>query len=204
MIARIESALIFSRYRSKRTHYRSIAQPYNQFPRLAEIYDLLQGAREVVVGLAAGVPRQRDALRPYSQQSCGTRAKRTAVAATEQTMRSFNFGHLAGNPRDLAGEEAGITQERRNEAGARPLVEFCRRADLIDPAVVEDRDPVAQRQCLGLIVRHIEHGHVELLVKPRDLGLHLLAELAIQRAQWFVHQQQRRREYESPRERDAL
>ena len=43
------------------------------------------------------------------------------------------------------------------------VVERLRCADLLDPAAVHDRDPVAHRERLLLIVGHVDEGDADVL-----------------------------------------
>ena len=72
------------------------------------------------------------------------------------------------------------------------LVDLGRRADLLDPAVVEHGQAVAHGQRLLLVVRHVDEGDADLLLDPLELDLHLLAELEVERAERLVEQQHAR------------
>ena len=86
----------------------------------------------------------------------------------------------------------------------RVLVDLRGRPDLLDPAAVEHRDPVAHRQRLLLVVRHVDERDPDLLLDLLQLDLHLLAELQVERAERLVEQQHARPVDDRPRERDAL
>src|SRR6185503_15758404 len=53
-------------------------------------------------------------------------------------------------------------------------------------------------------MRHVQHGESERSLEVLDLALHLLAQLAIERAQRLVHQQERRLEDQCSRQSNAL
>ena len=72
------------------------------------------------------------------------------------------------------------------------LVHLGRRADLLDPALVEDGDPVAHRERLLLVVRDVDERHPELLLDLLQLDLHLLAQLQVERAERLVEQERPR------------
>ena len=95
------------------------------------------------------------------------------------------------------------TKSATNTRG-RPLVEVLAGAELLDPAVVEDGDPVAHHQRLLLVVRHVDHGRAQLPADAQDLQLERLAQLLVERAERLVHEQQPRPEDDRPRERDPL
>ena len=76
--------------------------------------------------------------------------------------------------------------------------------ELLDPALVEDRDPVAHDQRLLLVVRHVDDRGAELAADAQDLELERLAQLLVEGAERLVHQQQPRPEHDRPGERDPL
>ena len=84
------------------------------------------------------------------------------------------------------------------------LVDLLGRSDLLDPALVEDGDPVAHRERFFLVVRDVEEGDADALLDRLELDLHLLAELQVERAERLVEQKHARRVDDRARERDAL
>ena len=106
--------------------------------------------------------------------------------------------------RDCSFDQICLAEKAPDEGVCGPLIDFARRSDLVDPAVVEDRDAVGHAHRLLLIVRDIEHGHAEALLDLLDLDLHLKAQILVERAQRLVHQHDRRVEDDRARERDAL
>ncbi len=101
-------------------------------------------------------------------------------------------------------ERVERADEVGDEGGRRMLVDLARRADLLDPAAVHDRDPVGHRERLVLVVRHVDERRPELVLDPLQLELHLLAQLHVERAERLVEEQRRRPVDERARERDAL
>ncbi len=69
------------------------------------------------------------------------------------------------------------------------LVDLCGRPDLLDPAAVEHRDPVAHRERLLLVVRHVDERDPDLLLDLLQLDLHLLTELQVERAERLVEEE---------------
>ena len=53
-------------------------------------------------------------------------------------------------------------------------------------------------------MRHIDDRHSEFLMQPHDFELNVLAQLLVERAERFVHQQQPRPEHHRARKRHAL
>ena len=86
----------------------------------------------------------------------------------------------------------------------RMLVDLGRRAELLDPPVVEHRQPVAHGQRLVLVVRDVDEGDADLALDPLELDLHLLAELEVERPQRLVQQQHLGAVDDRPGERDPL
>ena len=73
----------------------------------------------------------------------------------------------------------------------------------ITPAA-HDRDAVAERHRLGLVVRDVEHRRAQLVLDPRDLRAHLHAQLRVQVRERLVHQERRRIAHDRAAHRDAL
>ena len=84
------------------------------------------------------------------------------------------------------------------------LVDLGRRADLLDLALVEDREAVAHRERLLLVVRDVDEGDPDLALDALQLDLHLLAQLQVERAERLVEQEDLRVVDDRARERDAL
>ena len=82
--------------------------------------------------------------------------------------------------------------ETGDEPRRRALIDVGRCADLLDLAVVEDRQAVAHRERLLLVVGHVDEGDADLLLDRLQLDLHLLAELEVEGAQRLVEQQHAR------------
>ena len=101
-------------------------------------------------------------------------------------------------------EDVRDTDEAGDERCRRSLVELARRRDLLDDALVHDRDPVGHRQRLFLIVRHVDERRLRLLLDVLQLELHLLAQLQVERAERLVEQQGGGTVDQRPREGNAL
>ena len=76
--------------------------------------------------------------------------------------------------------------------------------DLLDDAVVHDRDAVGHRERLLLVVRDVDERRLRLRLDVLQLELHLLAELQVEGAERLVEQQRRGPVDERAGERDAL
>ena len=69
------------------------------------------------------------------------------------------------------------------------VVELLRGADLLEQAVAHDRDPLAHRHGLDLVVGDVDHRGAEALVEARDLGAGLDAQLGVEVGQRLVHEE---------------
>ena len=105
---------------------------------------------------------------------------------------------------DRALELIDRADEVGDEARLREFVDFGRRADLADDALVHDRDAGGERHRLFLVVGHDDEGDADLLLDVHDLELRLLAQLLVERAERLVEQQQLRLLGERAGERHAL
>ncbi len=76
-----------------------------------------------------------------------------------------------------------------DEAGLGKAVDARRLVELLDVALVHHRDPVRQRQRLGLVVRHVDERDADFLLQVDELDLHLLAQLGVERGERLVEQQ---------------
>ena len=76
--------------------------------------------------------------------------------------------------------------------------------ELRHPTGVHDRDPVAHRQRLLLVVGHVHERDADLALDALELELEALAELEVQRTERLVEQQHVRTVDERPGEGDPL
>ena len=79
-----------------------------------------------------------------------------------------------------------------------------RRAELDDRAVPHDRDPVAEPERLGEVVRDEDHRLADLCLQPDHLVLHVAADQRIERAERLVVEHHLRVDREGAGEADAL
>src|SRR5207253_4910380 len=115
-----------------------------------------------------------------------------------------------------AGDEASVVDatfqkihrrtadETGDEAVGWLSIQIQRRVDLLNPSEVENDDAVAEGHRLDLVVGHVNHGCVETVMQPRNLGARLQAELRIEIRQRFVEQKRCRLANEGASESDAL
>src|ERR1700683_2210056 len=97
--------------------------------------------------------------------------------------------HPDRGPRQVS---RGSAHERRRERGRGIAVDAGGRADVLDLAVPEYRDPVRERQRLSLIVGDVDRGQVQGPDQRRDLRAQAVAEADIQARQRLVHEKHRR------------
>lgn len=83
-------------------------------------------------------------------------------------------------------------------------IEIARGVDLLNAAIIENRDPVRHRQGFPLIVSDENKGDAELLLQLFQLELHLLTQFKIERAERFIQQQYPGFIDQRPRDGDTL
>ena len=76
--------------------------------------------------------------------------------------------------------------------------------DLLHHALAQDRDPVAERHRLGLVMGDVDRGDAQAALQPSDLGAHLAAELGIQVRQRLIEEERIRLSDDRAAHRDTL
>ena len=110
----------------------------------------------------------------------------------------------AARGRHRSAEEVLLADERRDVCGCRARVDRVGVGELLDAPVAHDRDAVAHRERLALVVRDEDEGDAEPRLEQLELELHLFAQLPVERAERLVEQQHGGAVDEGARERDAL
>ena len=105
---------------------------------------------------------------------------------------------------DATVEEVRFADEVGHEAIDRAEVDLARRPDLADMPAGHDRDPRRHREGFLLVVGDEHEGRPDLAVDARQLDLHLLAELEVERPERLVEQQHGRSLRERAGQRHAL
>ena len=100
-------------------------------------------------------------------------------------------GGAAVQGRDPAVQQVGRADEAVDEKRLRPVVDRHRRIELLDLALVHHGDAVGDAHRLVLIVGHQDGGEAELALQPLDLDLHVEPEVAVERGERLVEQQDR-------------
>ena len=94
--------------------------------------------------------------------------------------------------------------EARDEEVRRTLVQALRRVELLQQPPAHDRDAVAHRHRLDLVVRDVHRRDRELPLDARDLGAHLHAQLRVEVRERLVHQEDLRLAHDRASHRHAL
>ena len=104
----------------------------------------------------------------------------------------------------VSGHQVGDADEAGDEGGGGALVDLLGLGDLLDDALVHDRDPVRHRQRLLLVVGDVDERDPDLLLDPLELDLQALAQLQVERAERLVEQQHLGQVDDRAGQRDAL
>ena len=164
---------------------------------------MLASVPEIAFGPSDGwLLRHVDRLRPDRGERRPTvhGADRLQRRAERPPVPLYGRAGVAG--RSL--EEVLLADESRDERRRRMVVDRVGVGQLLDPAVEHDGDPVAHGKRLVLVVRDEDERDPDLRLQQLQLDLHLLAELAVERAERLVQQQEARPVHQGARERDAL
>src|SRR5258707_13154665 len=84
--------------------------------------------------------------------------------------------------------DTGRADKKCDKLAARQVVEFGAGANLLDFAVVHDRDAITQRHGLGLIVRDINAWLPFGAVQQENILARLVAQLGVEIGQWLIEQ----------------
>lgn len=104
----------------------------------------------------------------------------------------------------LSREAVDRADELRDMPVCRAIVDFARRADLLDAPGTHDDDAVAQFHRLGLIVRDVDRRHAEPAQERVHFPSKRIAQPCVERGERLVEQQHARLAGERAGERDAL
>jgi hypothetical protein len=175
--------------------------------RVAEVGDQGDPARHRV---GAGRGRSRgsgggdaDVLRADREHAAVGRG-RPGADGLERAERGVDHEAVAPPRHHPARQQVVGPHEVRDEAGARPLVQLLRHADLEHVPVLHHRDAVGERQRLLLVVGHVHGRDAELALELPDLAADLHPDLGVEVGQRLVQQQDVRVEHEGTRQRHPL
>ena len=118
-----------------------------------------------------------------ANQQRGGFTDRTAIAFSWQVTDTFN-----GYPgcRARTGQQVARADEVGNENVGWLPVQGHGRGDLLDAALVQDRDAVSHRHGFFLIVSHDGKGDAHLVLQALQFALHLRTHLLVERRQRFI------------------
>src|SRR5918996_4390055 len=156
----------------------------------AEVLDDVHLGREAHRVIFSAV-RQHDVFRPEADEhvrAVGTGVGRAGLVAREHQLGAAEDEVLAlgRRGREVHGRRA---DEPGDEDVHRVVVELLRRAHLLEEAVAHHRDAVAHRHRFDLVVGDVDGGRAQALVKARDLGAGLHAQLGVEVRQRLVHEE---------------
>ena len=107
-------------------------------------------------------------------------------------------------PDGLSAQDVGGTDEARHVAVLRMVVDLGGGADLLEDAVLHDRDAVGHAQGLLLVVGDVDEGDAEPFLQPLQFDLHLAPELQVERAERLVQEEHFRLVDDGAGDGDAL
>src|SRR5580704_9453278 len=180
-----ENKVVFACERSARgkAHAQELAGPaihFEQFAGAAE--DLLAngGAKLYFVILAFTVRAEADRFRP-KRKKCGS--VRFFYWPAQQAARC----NAAAN---FATEQICLPDELRGVGRGGTRVDFSRRSDLLQRAIVKQRDTVGEGHGFFLVVSDEQKGDADFALEGFQFALHLFAETSVQRGQRFIEKQE--------------
>ena len=97
-----------------------------------------------------------------------------------------------------------VADEAGDEEVRRLLVDVLRRPDLLEHAVVHDRDAVPHRHRLDLVVGDVDDRGLEPPLQLDELGAGLHPQLRVEVRERLVHEERLGPPHDRARERDAL
>ena len=118
------------------------------------------------------------------------RARRAQGEAAAADVRDIDA--LAGHGHDPRGQDVDLADETGDVQVGRLLVDFLRRADLFDAALIHDHHAIGHCKSLFLIVGHEHEGDAEASLEAFDLKLHGAPQLVVEGAERLVEEQHQR------------
>ena len=120
----------------------------------------------------------------------GAKCIRQGALHTEATLAEHQ--RLAWTHQDRQHIHRGAANELGHKQIGRPSVELHGCAQLLQPPLVQHRDPVPHGHRLHLIVGHIERGGAQLALQFHDLFARGAAQFGVEIAEGLIHQKHRR------------
>src|SRR5229473_3584824 len=174
------------------------------------------GLERVVPGLAEERALDNAALQDHAVADGAVRVHRDVLRAQREFAgadrsaptepRRSHLESIKGHPDAvrLALENVRASDEFGDIARLRPGVERQGIVDLLDAAMVHDRDAVRCRHRLGLVVGDIDRGDAEFIVQTADLAAHFLAQIGVEVGERLVQQQDFRLHHQRAGQRHPL
>ena len=162
------------------------------------------------VGAVRGGDRQMLGPDPDHELASGgsgkTRAMPREVGGKRKLLRPERQDEPIRRPRDrrLVQIHRRRADERGDEQVRGALVELLRRRQLLQSAPTEDRDPIAHRHRLRLIVRDVESRDSKTTLDTENLAAHLHAQARVEVRERLVHEEHCRLAHERPAHGNAL
>src|SRR5262249_22756024 len=97
-----------------------------------------------------------------------------------------------------------VANKTGDERASRRVIELLRRPDMLELAVVHDRDAVRHDQSFRLVVRDVEEGRRELMLQELELDLHAFAQLEVECTERLVEEEHVGLEHHAASDSDAL
>ena len=149
-------------------------------------------------GSAVAASRRLSGRRPSATGTASAPARvgkaSSAPSASVQPLRAHH--ELEPRRRARDGGPDDVHRRRPDELGdeqvGRRVVELLGRAELLEHALAQDRDAVAHRHGLDLVVGDVERRRRVLALQRADLGAHLAAQLRVEVGQRLVHEERLR------------
>ena len=178
----------------------------------AQALDQLDLHLDAVVRWRVEPGRIREALGPDAEHHPSADPLADARSCVEQLGRQRQLLGAEANPdRVPLLLQLGLDQVHRrrpdepaHEEVHRLVVEHLRCVDLLEQTALQDGHTIAHGHRLGLVVRDVDGGCLELALDAGDLGAHLHPQLGVEVRQRFVHEEHRRRADDGATHRDAL
>ena len=91
-----------------------------------------------------------------------------------------------------------------DEAICGPAIDIVWICALRDPSIFHDGNAIRERQCLFLVVRHVDCGNAQSALQRTQLQLHLFTEFRVEIRQRLVQEKNLGLDHDGSRERNAL
>ncbi len=124
-----------------------------------------------------------------------------AVGFFQRPAQDAARGDAAAN---FAAQEICLADELRGVSGGGVRVDFARRSDLLERAIAKKRDAVGESHGFFLIVRDEKECDADFALKGFQFTLHLLAQIGVERGEWFIEKEKLWAIHQGASQRHAL